>query len=145
MKGEPETQKPFLSSFRPVAVSLRDTAIVESLTALHAQHVQTIIKSISYCQLSSRLGMLKNAEREFIGEHGCPVCGKGLHANAASGPENVRALLQAGMKQKEEREAEARMPVAPEPPSPGPVIALKDPTKPDAMFDFTVPAETIVQ
>src|SRR5712664_2207210 len=99
--------------------------ILDSIAAQHAPLVQN--PKVDYCQASTLRGRLTSPELRYINDQCggiCPVCNRRLHENSADTPAYQRALLQAGMKQKEEREAEARMPVAPESSSPGPQIKI---------------------
>ncbi len=59
----------------PVQPKLREMALIESITTAHEQFVAEIM-DVPYCQLTTRLGMLKMPELTYVEEHGCPVCGK---------------------------------------------------------------------
>ena len=77
--------------------TLREQALIEGIEALHRQHVETINEKAGYCQLTTRRGMLSNAETTYIEDHGCPVCKKGVHENTKgiSGAANLTAALHA--------------------------------------------------
>ena len=78
-------------------MTLREQAIIESIDSLHRQHVQTVNPQASYCQLTTRRGMLSSTETTYIEENGCPTCGKGVHENTKgiSGAANLTAALHA--------------------------------------------------
>jgi hypothetical protein len=65
-------------------MNLKDTAICENLAELHAKFVGTI-NEVPYCQLTTRRGLCNQRELDYISEHGCPVCHKGLHENTTPG------------------------------------------------------------
>ncbi len=122
-------------------LTLRETALLETLQFEHSKI--TINPRVDYCQLSFR--GLTGPEFRYVEERGaCPICEKPLHIKARSDrTASDSMLLGEAMKIQEKTLAASRTPVAVEP-NPGPVIALKDLSKPDPMFDFTVPAESPV-
>ena len=59
-----------------IQMSIREQLLIESLTELHTQHVREINPRATYCQLTSRPGLLKVPELGYNEEHGCPICTK---------------------------------------------------------------------
>src|SRR5437879_3000555 len=73
--------------------SLREQLLIESLTELHAQYVQTINPRNPHCQLTTRAGLLKTPELGYIEEHGCPVCSKPSKGDPTSPAQRVQDAL----------------------------------------------------
>lgn len=100
--------------------TLRDTAIIEALSEAHATYVGAEPNpNVSYCQLTTRRGLLKPAEMRYIEDHKCPVCGKppfGLPSDAELFARSYAAKL--------EHEAAAQVPPATAVVDPGPTIRL---------------------
>ncbi len=57
-------------------MSMKDTALIEAITEVHRIYVGEPNPNVSYCQATSRRGLLKTAEMNYISDHGCPSCGK---------------------------------------------------------------------
>ncbi len=62
--------------------TLKDTAMTETLSELHATYAPLgpDIREPGYCRLSSRRGLLRNAEKYFVESNGCPVCKQPAYA-----------------------------------------------------------------
>src|SRR2546425_3011006 len=81
---------------KEIQMSLREQMLIEALTELHAQYVQTINPRNPHCQLTTRAGLLKTPELGYIEEHGCPVCSKPSKGDPTSPAQRVLDALNTG-------------------------------------------------
>ena len=105
--------------------TLRDTALIESISELHQKFVAADAPATPYCKLTSRRGLCNSRELTYINENTCPVCHGTVHENTQ--PSDTARLFQKSWAAKLQHESAAP---TPKPADPGPTIVISTASTP---------------